>query len=388
MKKRAGPRRVTGDASRSKKSAVTEELPRGGHSTATTTTTHLHEPVHSDERQETWLSKGTKGLETPSKTEGTMQSQRHQEPAPWTPESAHTRPLPKDDGSDSLPSPQSLRSDHRSPEVLEPPSSRPSVPVGQHNDDMQSPGVDGPPSAHIRSGVSLFHHFGPPNIHSGVSVGQGSLPQSPHPNVRLESQVEALRDHISSQQRPPDANFVGGGGPAASPGVWRAYPSNFAANPQAQGANPLYENRPGLRSVRPPQVGIVPSALPASGFPDPKRTTLEGYELLASKLTDGSVGARPMYRGFEHLHHRLLLYLQDEICEYEEELRKLDEWIAQCGSTTASDSRSKATSRRAEARLTHADGGLLFRRKLILGEIFLKFERYREYMLNGMVGAG
>lgn len=85
-----------------------------------------------------------------------------------------------------------------------------------------------------------------------------------------------------------------------------------------------------------------------------------------------------MYRSFEQLHHRLLLYLQDEICEYEEELRNLDEWISQVGQAT-SDGKSRQASRRAEARLTPADSELMFRRKFVLGEIFVKLERYREY---------
>jgi hypothetical protein len=86
-----------------------------------------------------------------------------------------------------------------------------------------------------------------------------------------------------------------------------------------------------------------------------------------------------MYRSFEHLHHRLLLYLQDEICEYEEELRNLDEWISQV-SLVVSEGKTKPASRRAEARITPADSELMFRRKFVLGEIFVKLERYREFL--------
>jgi hypothetical protein len=85
-----------------------------------------------------------------------------------------------------------------------------------------------------------------------------------------------------------------------------------------------------------------------------------------------------MYRSFEHLHHRLLLYLQDEICEYEEELRNLDEYISQIG-LVVSQGKSQPASRRAEARITPKDSEVMFRRKFVLGEIFVKLERYREF---------
>lgn len=61
-------------------------------------------------------------------------------------------------------------------------------------------------------------------------------------------------------------------------------------------------------------------------------TLASGYALLASKL-DSSLSQTPpanklvpVYRRFENVNHRILLYLQDEISQMEEELRAMDEF--------------------------------------------------------------
>ncbi|TGJ83794.1 hypothetical protein E0Z10_g4944 [Xylaria hypoxylon] len=64
-------------------------------------------------------------------------------------------------------------------------------------------------------------------------------------------------------------------------------------------------------------------------LPRHEKPPMTGYELLASKLSATSVyrsgtPLRPIYRRFETLNHRVLLHLQDEICELEEQLRRLD----------------------------------------------------------------
>lgn len=119
--------------------------------------------------------------------------------------------------------------------------------------------------------------------------------------------------------------------------------------------------------------------------PDLSRTTVMGYELLAEKLSEPSLGSGkrprkggivPMYRKFEHLNHRVLLHLQDEICELEEELRYLDEAIAQ---TLPRDESGHAypASRRGDARF---GGDLHYRRTDLLGRIFQKLGQYSEYI--------
>ncbi|KAI0460630.1 hypothetical protein F5B21DRAFT_16730 [Xylaria acuta] len=63
-------------------------------------------------------------------------------------------------------------------------------------------------------------------------------------------------------------------------------------------------------------------------LPRPEKLPLTGYELLASRLSalsaDRRGPLRPIYRRFEALNHRMLLHLQDEICELEEKLHRLD----------------------------------------------------------------
>ena len=61
----------------------------------------------------------------------------------------------------------------------------------------------------------------------------------------------------------------------------------------------------------------------------PEKPPLTGYELVASKLSATSMHRcgspiRPIYRRFETLNHRILLHLQDEICELEDQLRHID----------------------------------------------------------------
>lgn len=67
-----------------------------------------------------------------------------------------------------------------------------------------------------------------------------------------------------------------------------------------------------------------PSTLqPAFGI---EKAPMSGYQLLAAKLIGGLGGppVTPLYRRFEALSHRLLLYMQAELVELESELPDLD----------------------------------------------------------------
>lgn len=123
---------------------------------------------------------------------------------------------------------------------------------------------------------------------------------------------------------------------------------------------------------------------PSQNYPatDPARRTIAGYELLASKLSEhpgddlDRDNIRPIYRRFERLNHRILLHLQDEICELEEQLRTLDECIAQMAPSDK-DGHVQPASRRAEAQF---GGPWHFQRRDLLGRIFLKLDQYSEQM--------
>jgi hypothetical protein len=345
---------------------------------------------HQELQQQPLEALGTSEPWSPSSPKASENLERQGQPyqqvsptqwhGPLTPESVGRPPLMKTDGSASLPSPQSMRSVYGSPDASEPPQLRPTMPphqnsvwTGQQGEDTWGQGAGRPIPTPVRSGVSLFQQPGHQVGHPGMNTRAAPLPQSPRPNVRLEDQMEALREHISSQQRPTAPSF---GGPVPIPGPY--WPRMYPTSPQTQRAFP-YPNPQALRSLPPPQTGMpVPTSTP-SNPPNLTKPTLEGYELLAAALTDNTIKARPMYRSFEHLHHRLLLYLQDEICEYEEELRNLDEYISQIG-LVVSQGKSQPASRRAEARITPKDSEVMFRRKFVLGEIFVKLERYREFL--------
>lgn len=115
--------------------------------------------------------------------------------------------------------------------------------------------------------------------------------------------------------------------------------------------------------------------------------TMIGYELVAHKLSEFKKGRKddavvPAYRKFEQLNHRVLLHLQDEISELEEELRQLDQEIAEASPGAQTGHRHPA-SRRGDTQF----GNDLHRQRLdVLGRVFLKLEQYskcRQHALSG-----
>ncbi|KAI1139412.1 hypothetical protein F5Y05DRAFT_412513 [Hypoxylon sp. FL0543] len=122
-----------------------------------------------------------------------------------------------------------------------------------------------------------------------------------------------------------------------------------------------------------------PNRIRPQHVPRPERLPLTGYELLASRLSASSSNQpgphlRPIYRRFEMLNHRLLLYLQDELCELEEQLHRLD----------AADTQNRRlpdcffpASRRAEYM---AGGELHWHKTDILGKIAFKLDQYNRLL--------
>ncbi|KAI0506512.1 hypothetical protein F5B22DRAFT_444862 [Xylaria bambusicola] len=111
----------------------------------------------------------------------------------------------------------------------------------------------------------------------------------------------------------------------------------------------------------------------------PEKPPLTGYELVASKLSATSVHRsglplRPIYRRFETLNHRILLHLQDEICEFEEQLRHLDNADTQ---NRRLPNGIVPASRRAES---ISGSELHWHRTDILGKIAFKLEQYNRVL--------
>jgi hypothetical protein len=105
---------------------------------------------------------------------------------------------------------------------------------------------------------------------------------------------------------------------------------------------------------------------------------MSGYQLVAAKLS-GTIGGppvTPIYRRFEALNHRLLLYLQDELCELEARLREMD----------AADTQTRwfpggiaPASRRKES-LVPADQA--YKKTEVLGQIGWKLAQYSEFVIG------
>ncbi|KAK8087610.1 hypothetical protein PG997_002571 [Apiospora hydei] len=114
-------------------------------------------------------------------------------------------------------------------------------------------------------------------------------------------------------------------------------------------------------------------------LPRAEKLPLSGYELLASRLsTAGAPSAempaepqlKPIYRRFEPLNHRLLLHLQDELCELEEQLHRLDTADTQ---NRRLQNGILPASRRADSQTA---GELQWHKTDILGKIGFKLEQY------------
>jgi hypothetical protein len=275
--------------------------------------------------------------------------------------------------------------------------------------------------------VEQAHHralekIAPPRVPSTSSRGSDTRAR------RLRQQERELANHVKSPQPQKDFQFAGGPSPHPQPSMplyspcaySGATPANCeptAGYPQEWPSFPPplpigYPTQPTLESptaghalplaIQPP-MGV--SAMPVQQYgpphhhypgqppqyqahapgPELTRTAAAGYELLANKLSEkpkegsklGRKGGKvvPMYRKFEHLNHRVLLHLQDEVCELEEELRYLDESIIQM-SPRDDAGHAFPASRRGDARFGNEQH---FKRTELLGRIFQKLGQYSKY---------
>lgn len=115
------------------------------------------------------------------------------------------------------------------------------------------------------------------------------------------------------------SSFSSLGEPLTPPGAYRqpvqALPPAFGSPPMTHGAAAMPDGPP--QHVRP---GMFQPNYSGD------KTPMSGYELLAAKLVGGLGGppVSPIYRRFEALNHRLLLYLQADLVDLEAELGSLD----------------------------------------------------------------
>ncbi|KAI2624485.1 hypothetical protein GGS21DRAFT_532512 [Xylaria nigripes] len=116
-------------------------------------------------------------------------------------------------------------------------------------------------------------------------------------------------------------------------------------------------------------------------LPRAEKLPLTGYDLLASKLSATSTDRggrylRPIYRRFEMLNHRMLLIFQDELCELEQQLQRIDMADTQSRRLPLQNGILPA-SRRAEA---VSGTELQWHRENILWRIGFKLEQYNRLL--------
>ena len=106
-----------------------------------------------------------------------------------------------------------------------------------------------------------------------------------------------------------------------------------------------------------------------------------GYGFIAPRIKvspgDSKDRLPPLYRRFEHLNHRVLLHLQDEIAELEEDLHTLDELEEGYRSSTAEREKHKPASRRLDAQ-AQSNSTLHSRRQGLMEMLIQKTEQYSE----------
>ncbi|KAL4940933.1 hypothetical protein BDV06DRAFT_12316 [Aspergillus oleicola] len=106
-----------------------------------------------------------------------------------------------------------------------------------------------------------------------------------------------------------------------------------------------------------------------------------GYGLLAWRLSASAENKEytlpPLYRRFEDVNHRVLLYLQDEISQLEEELRVLDDYedMQRRGAAEQEGAKVMPASRRMDVQ-AQAYSSLHYRREEVMGALIQKTEQY------------
>ncbi|KAL3457892.1 hypothetical protein BJX64DRAFT_240212 [Aspergillus heterothallicus] len=106
-----------------------------------------------------------------------------------------------------------------------------------------------------------------------------------------------------------------------------------------------------------------------------------GYGLIAWRLSTSAEGKEysipPLYRRFEDVNHRVLLYLQDEIAQLEEELRVLDDYeeMQRRGVAEQEGTKVMPASRRMDVQ-AQAYSSLHYRREEVMGILIQKTEQY------------
>ncbi|KAH8173937.1 hypothetical protein LIA77_05356 [Sarocladium implicatum] len=208
----------------------------------------------------------------------------------------------------------------------QPPPSRPA---------QAEPGSGSTPLAPI-SALSFLDADSPPVTKEAIRQSALNAARRGHPSVYNASPSASNHSSVASMNYSNDVFSQTGPG-TESVATWSPSGSHGT---KMEGLPPRQHFPPDLhRSWTAPDgrippgpmshVGVTPTQQnfpPHSPFSFNGQVPLSGYQLLASKLAGdvGGVHVKPIYRRFEVLNHRLLLSIQDEICDLEEQLNSLD----------------------------------------------------------------
>lgn len=165
---------------------------------------------------------------------------------------------------------------------------------------------------------------------------------------------------------------------------------DFSAMPETfyNQRNPTPLQRPSF----PPSPPKSPEEIHSKKTPKMRKThntkpkkIASGYGYLAPriKVSRGDGGKDrlpPLYRQFEHLNHRVLLHLQDEIALMEEDLHTLDELEEGYRAAEREKNKPQPASRRLEAQ-AQSYSTLHARRQNLMELLIQKTEQYSEYQI-------
>lgn len=220
---------------------------------------------------------------------------------------------------------------------------------------------------------------------SGISV-RSSSPEQPSPVMRhAYPNVRSLSSSDKSTPAPAHGgrHLVPGSPPSPGP-RGSTYPRDWSAQIDPDGrpeeyylpSRPTMTPRVQVSKSAPKETHRRPSKHLVRNRSHQSATTAypnrAGYDVLASVIhSRGDAFLKPIYRKFEILNNRILLFLQDELAEMEIELRELDNAIAR-----EDHARGKTyASRRAESRLPSP---LHWRRIDLIGRSYAKVEQYSQ----------
>lgn len=222
-------------------------------------------------------------------------------------------------------------------------------------------------SLHSDSGISV--HSSSPDQDSPVMQHKYLMSQDPPLIEETRQENEILNDGL---QMSPDLPLYRGS--SFSHRHWPSIETRPSDVPEACHPSPQIPTQfPHSPSPRMPEMAAKPASDALQRKLRVDKTTSKsktGYDLLASNIAARNDAVlSPIYRKFETLKNRMLLYLQDEISEIEDSLLELDNAIA----AEEAQLGEGPPSRRSEANLPSQ---LQWHRLDLLSRSFAKVEQY------------